>query len=268
MCKNLPLFLLLLVFHTINAQVGINSKAPNATMEIKHLDNGTACGLLLPKITGDQLKTMDHLYNQDQDGALVQVTEAITQQGIGGKTQKITIPGIYSYSHRTALWENINPPKSIENRTYILINKDGGEQVSYSNPKDILWGAIEGLNYSNVKLSLNHREIILPKGYIFKVTGMIGVGTTSDGVATYIISSFFATPSDKMVLSTKGFVESSTETYEDGGVTNPIAIFDASEASVTIKLKAFGPPNNRKTIVAGAPTNSSIGTYLIIEQLL
>lgn len=271
MCKKLVVLLLFGAFHTINAQVGINTKVPNVTMEIKHLDNSIACGLLLPKITGDELKAIDGLYNQDQDGAMVYITEAITQQGLDGKTQKITIPGIYYYSHRTALWENINPPKSIENRTYVLVNKGGAEDITYSNPKNIRWGIIEGLNYSNVQLSLDQTEIILPKGYIFKVTGMIGVGAFSGwggGVATYITSSFVARPSNKMVLSTRGFVESSTETFEDGGVTNPIAVFDTSEAAVTFSLKAFGPPNNRKTIVAGAPTNSSIGTYLIIEQLL
>lgn len=270
MCKKLVVFLLLVAFHTMNAQIGINTKVPNATMEIKHLDNSKACGLLLPKITGDELKAMDYLYNQEQDGAMVHVTRAITQQLLDGKTQKITIPGIYCYSHRTALWENINPPKSIENRTYILVNKDGAEGITYSNPKNIRWGIIEGLNYSNVQLSLDQTEMILPKGYIFKVTGMIGVGAVSGGggVPTYITSSFVATPPNKMVLSTRGFVESSTETFEDGGVTNPIAVFDTSETAVTVSLKAFGPPNNRKTIVAGAPTNSSIGTYLIIEQLL
>ncbi|MBF7093302.1 hypothetical protein IUY40_17350 [Flavobacterium sp. ALJ2] len=266
MCERLSFCLLLLLFNTINAQIGINTHAPKATMEIKHIDNGIACGVLLPKITGDQLKAMDDLYNQDQDGALVQVTEAITQQGLEGKTQKVTIPGIYSYSYRTALWENINPPKFIENRTYILINKDGVEDVTYSNAKNIRWGIIEGLNYSNVKLSSDKTKIILPKGYIFKVTGMIGISDSS--TPTYIVSSFLAKPSNKMALSTRGFVESSTESYNDGGVTNPIAIIDASTTSVEISLKASGPKNDRKTYVTAAPSDYSLGTYLIIEQLL
>ncbi|MBF7093301.1 hypothetical protein IUY40_17340 [Flavobacterium sp. ALJ2] len=266
MYKKLAFFLLLAVFQTISAQIGVNTHAPKATMEIKHIDNGIASGLLLPKITGDQLKAMDHLYNEDQDGALVQVTKAITQQGLEGKTQKVTIPGIYSYSYRTALWENINPPTSIENRTYILINKDGVEDVTYSNAKNIRWGTIEGLNYSNVKISSDRTKIILPKGYIFKVTGMIGISDSSS--PTYIVSYFIANPSSKMALSTRGFVESSTENYNDGGVTNPIAVIDASALSVEISLRASGPSNNRKTVITAAPTDYSLGTYLIIEQLL
>lgn len=76
----------------------------------------------------------------------------------------------------------------------------------------------------------------------------------------------------KLPLSSWGYVESSTEVYDDGGASNPVCILNTGDSGALVRLIANGPLNNRNTTMAGSTPLSNkaiytIGTYLTIEEL-
>nr|WP_317632932.1 fibrinogen-like YCDxxxxGGGW domain-containing protein [uncultured Flavobacterium sp.] len=94
---------LLFVCHNLIAQVGVYTKSPNASMEIKNNPNATLPnGLLLPKITVEQLDIDASKYGEDQHGVLVYVTDG---PGSGMTTSNIFTPGIYFYNFHTNMWQ-------------------------------------------------------------------------------------------------------------------------------------------------------------------
>ena len=91
--------LLALLFTTISkAQVGIGNDAPKVTLDISGNPDLTSSvdGLLIPRVTGDELRAKNSIYTNVQHSTLVFVTESDSNPS--GKTIKITEPGYYYYS--------------------------------------------------------------------------------------------------------------------------------------------------------------------------
>lgn len=81
-----------------SAQVGVGNTDPKATLDITGdaASATTADGLLIPRLTGDELAAKDAVYLADQTGAQVYVTAAATNPA--GKTAQVTTPGFYFYN--------------------------------------------------------------------------------------------------------------------------------------------------------------------------
>lgn len=90
-----------------SAQVGINVIVPQATLDIKGKPTETniADGIILPRLTGDQLKAKDASYTSAQNGSLVYVTEAVTSAS--AKTTLVTEQGMYFYDSIQGRWRKL-----------------------------------------------------------------------------------------------------------------------------------------------------------------
>ncbi|MFD2035316.1 hypothetical protein ACFSKL_10965 [Belliella marina] len=105
MKKVLSSIVLLLVCNIASAQVGINTTEPKATLDVtaKMTDGSSAEGVLLPRLTGDQIQSADAVYGPDQIGALIYATEAVTVAST--KTANITAAGYYFFDG--IIWQKV-----------------------------------------------------------------------------------------------------------------------------------------------------------------
>jgi len=81
----------------LNAQVGINTDLPNATLEVASSPNeqNIIDGFIPPKLSGEELKSKDDLYEDLQTGAIIYVTEPVITTS--SKTINITEEGYYYF---------------------------------------------------------------------------------------------------------------------------------------------------------------------------
>ncbi|WPO84149.1 C-type lectin domain-containing protein [Chryseobacterium sp. JJR-5R] len=81
----------------INAQVGINTTAPRATLDVapKNTDGTTAEGVIAPRLSGNQLSSADSRYTSAHAGVIVYATSAPSP--LTSKTLNITAPGYYYF---------------------------------------------------------------------------------------------------------------------------------------------------------------------------
>ena len=88
-----------------NAQVTVGSNdLPNATLDVvaTKTDGTTAEGLIAPRLTGDQLKSADAIYDAAQNGTLVYATAAVGTAS--SKTINVKKPGYYYYDAPNSVW--------------------------------------------------------------------------------------------------------------------------------------------------------------------
>lgn len=79
----------------LNAQVGINTETPKATLDVV-ASADMVDGIIAPRLTGDDIKGKDSLYGEEQTGAIVYATEAVTGTP-EGKTINVTAEGYYYF---------------------------------------------------------------------------------------------------------------------------------------------------------------------------
>ncbi|WP_333661445.1 hypothetical protein [Chishuiella changwenlii] len=81
----------------LNAQVGVNTENPNATMEVASSPSNInqADGFIPPKLSGEQLKAKDGAYQTAQTGSIVYVTAAVNSPS--PKTINVTTVGYYYF---------------------------------------------------------------------------------------------------------------------------------------------------------------------------
>lgn len=82
--------------------VGINTSNPATTLDVVGLPTTAtkADGIIAPRLTGDQLRAKNNVYNAEQTGALVYATAADTAPA--GKTVNVTSAGYYYFDG--AVW--------------------------------------------------------------------------------------------------------------------------------------------------------------------
>ncbi len=87
------------------SQVGINNQNPKSTLDItaKTTDGSKAEGILVPRLTGDQIKAGNAQYGSDQKGAILYATAAVAIPD--GKTANITAEGYYYFDG--SLWQKM-----------------------------------------------------------------------------------------------------------------------------------------------------------------
>lgn len=105
MKRKLLLASLLLSYGALFSQIGINTVSPAATLDItaKTSDGSKAEGIILPRLTGNQLKSGDASYTPAQKGTMVYVTAAVT--GPTPKTVNINSEGYYYFDGE--VWQKV-----------------------------------------------------------------------------------------------------------------------------------------------------------------
>lgn len=90
------------------AQVGINTESPKATLDImaNPSDFSKIDGVIIPRLTGIELKAKDGLYNIDQKSAIVYVTSPLNIADVSLKTKNVTSIGIFYFDGD--VWQRVN----------------------------------------------------------------------------------------------------------------------------------------------------------------
>lgn len=102
--KKILLGLIVLSFHAYDAQVGIDTALPNATLDIvaKPTDLSKIDGMIAPRLTGNELKGKDNLYTANQNATIVFATAAASPTT--AKTVEVTKAGYYYYDAVLGKW--------------------------------------------------------------------------------------------------------------------------------------------------------------------
>ena len=109
MKKSLFMVVLFTTSSIFYAQVGIDTDAPKATLDVrsKPTDLTKTDGFIAPRIKGSELKNKDSNYATDQTGAIVYVTEALAVADVSTKTANVTSIGYYYFDG--SLWQQFTP---------------------------------------------------------------------------------------------------------------------------------------------------------------
>ncbi len=89
---------LLIGTSVFSQQTGINTKTPNATLDVVGSNsNDTPPGVIAPRISGNDLKALDNLYTSAQNGTIVYVTEGLTPSTTTSRTINVLSSGYYGF---------------------------------------------------------------------------------------------------------------------------------------------------------------------------
>lgn len=96
------------------AQVGINTTAPQATLDVMSApsDLTKTDGFIAPRLTGAELKSKDLNYTISQTGAIVYVTQALLPVDTTAKTIHVTMVGYYYFDG--TVWQKLSGEVSTE----------------------------------------------------------------------------------------------------------------------------------------------------------
>ncbi|WP_261510924.1 hypothetical protein [Chryseobacterium paludis] len=222
----------------LQAQVGINTATPTATLDV----NGDARIRKTDSIT----TAPKYVLTPDTDGNI----------------RKVNVNKIKSNDHT-----------AINSKVIILVNRSEPQRLAVRDTEyNVTYdGSITGINTNLITLNSAKDRINLPPNRNFKITGYIGVkgsqSTASKNAPGYISTLFQAGGDAKTIVSTRGYTESSTETWDDGGVTPPIIILSTGANPSYVELKARFGSSAASYWLSGAATTDTVGTYLLIEEL-
>lgn len=201
---------MVLTFITVNAQVGINTITPKATLDVEGKPTVTTelDGILPPRITGNQLQAKT--YTSAQNGVLVFVTTAASSPS--GQTINVKSTGIYFFNAVLNQWVPLSSSSSAINNVYCNNNDpnlatifDDELPVVANDPTLIqnsqytyfgldgsvwIWNGTAYINYNvNSNLSVGQRisisktmlvsapnGTVLPSSGLIELDGLIRVG--------------------------------------------------------------------------------------------
>lgn len=117
MIKKITTMLLLVSIITLNGQIGINTQTPNSTLDVVGKPDmpSVVDGLIIPRLSGDELAAKNNVYSNLQNGAMVYVTRPASITNQTGKTIYVTTEGLYYYSSMAGLWNRLIKSSDIIN---------------------------------------------------------------------------------------------------------------------------------------------------------
>lgn len=285
----LSLFLFLI---KVQAQTGINTTNPGSSLEVASQSgaNGVV-GVLFPRSSGNDLaKIVDASF----DGTIIYVTSPAVNPS--DATIQVLNKGYYYYNAKSQRWtllggtydnvieENLMMYAQVKRQgTLHLQHPNHGNSTDSNQVFDnyVTWHSIEGTPAAtktienefgeviSTPIRINGSVITLPKGHVFRVTAMVSIVAATR--AGYVVAKFEASPSKSILASTYGYIETADEPYQDGGVSYPVAIVDASNENVRLELNAAVHGHrfkNRNLVLAGGESDDPYyTTYLVIEEI-
>jgi hypothetical protein len=105
MKKILLAIMTIVCFGLAQAQVGIGTVTPEATLHVNGTPANTSVvdGIILPKLTGNELKAKDAVYSSNEIGAIVYVTAAVGTAS--AKTINVTSSGYFYFDG--SVWQKL-----------------------------------------------------------------------------------------------------------------------------------------------------------------
>ncbi|WP_313377305.1 hypothetical protein [Chishuiella sp.] len=254
------LFSFLLLNLTISyGQVGIGTENPNATVEIVAMadDLSVTDGLILPKLTGDQLRLKSSLYNEAQTGTIVYVTNADSSPQ--NKTIKVLSQGLYYFNGK--IWENLKGDSSKtgkiydfvefkESNTSLTLTSSFQELASLSTTYEADSDGILFLNYNIYSIMANSSPRVSNTYGEIRVTDLTDNSTQT---GTILISPV-------VVVTNQGSNAVSTST------TKPITIVSGHNYSIKLFVREAYLSTSSYTIQVGTvkySTNSANSSLTI-----
>lgn len=157
-----------------NGRIGINIIEPKATLHINSIETDKTKGILLPKQTGDELKTNSANLTAEQDGVISYITEGTTTPD--GIASNVHFKGLHRFNHDNASWVRLEP-SGLEK---VRHNGKIGYRLVGMNPE-----YYSGIGNNAIDLSIRNR----PRGSsnagaIGDYSIMIGSGDTITGFSS------------------------------------------------------------------------------------
>ncbi|MDL1912962.1 MAG: hypothetical protein FDW93_00300 [Bergeyella sp.] len=186
--------------------------------------------------------------------------------------------GVISKISVTSL-ESKTEVDKVKSRVIAVVQKGKDQLIREKNTyvDYVFEGNISGINTDGIKFNSDKTEIILPADKAFKIKGFLGIRgrkpeSSSTGTPGYITCDFYTKEENKtnIIITTMGYTESSTEKFDDGGQTRPIVILITGKEGGSIRLRArYGgrDAGDSGYYIAGRPLATSLGSYLLIEEL-
>lgn len=160
---------------TVFAQVGINNNSPKATLDItaNTRDGSKPEGLLVPRLTGDQIKAADAQYTAAQKGLIIYATSAPSSPA--GKTANVMAEGYYFFDG--SVWQKIINTATGDATTTAkgIVQLAGDLSGTASSP------AIAGNAVTSAKIldgTVANADLATGAGGIYKGSGSISGNTT------------------------------------------------------------------------------------------
>lgn len=177
--KKITISSLVLLSGLLFSQVGINTDKPKATLDIVSSPSNSAKndGILIPKLTGDQLKAKDALYGVDQEGVLVFITQNVTPP-YNGKTRNVNTPGFYYYDRLTSTWLKVNDQASNGLQFTGSDTRLGGALIQPTTISGIT--AANTLNFQSA--TSNAADSYITVGTVGGTSGGMYLGNSSHGI--------------------------------------------------------------------------------------
>lgn len=167
---------------SVFAQVGINNANPNATFEVaaKNTNGSTPEGIIAPKLTGDQIKAGDALYNAAQTGSIVYATDTVGT--VSAKTVNITAPGYYYFDG--TVWQKLG--NTSPTGTFIPSVVAAGQATSTITQPPMAagtftrWNFVTSTNDGNWNTANNTYTIPKTGFYQFSLAGLVSPSTNNN----------------------------------------------------------------------------------------
>jgi hypothetical protein len=163
------------------------------------------------------------------------------------------------YIYSGSAWNPLVPKAST--KIFQVFSKSSDQTLS-STPGDVTWSSVAG---QGTALSFSSATITLPANKTFLITGYLAIATASGSLwATYQIQDNNNSTSD-FVLSTRGFIESSTETFNDSPAGPAVAMINTGSSSKQIKLRVLSKETG--TLQTTSNSNAYAETILLVQEL-
>lgn len=170
----------------VYSQVGINTKNPQASLDItaKTTDGSMPEGLIAPRLTGNQIQAGDAHYGTAQKGAIIYVTAAATAPS--AKTTNITAEGYYYFDGKE--WQKFSSTAVVQPVTPKLM-------LSVSRSTDFTGtaGAVNVIPWNSENYDIENVFVPGNTAYIVQKTGIhqIFVNATVDGAGFAVGSAWY-----------------------------------------------------------------------------
>ena len=159
--KGLCLLVLIFSVHGFG-QVGINTEAPAATLDIvSRADSKLPAGVIAPRLTADELIGKEGDYGVNQNGAIVYITQLPTLD-YTATTKQITAPGYYFYSSEALGWVSMSSGTEPWYNAADNSPATNNTQTIYQNGQVAIGGSSVDAN-AQLEISSNDKGVLLPR---------------------------------------------------------------------------------------------------------